>query len=1096
MSRSINANDLGRVVRVEYDYTYKSNDGRNIKITEGEEYVLIKKSNEDWWQVVKKEQKKPMYVPAAYVKEMQQKRFLDHPFFKKAHNAVLKSQKKESDEKRDDSKPKKTVKRLSDGPTSQASKERMIVVTGSREDLSVLSGFSHTSKFSEMRASTDSLDKFIENENPYDIVPLEPLARPKEKKTQVSSRLQVKPSDAQNDEDPDYENLSDFVSTSPNAAYQQPDKNSTTNMDSKKSGSKSPPAVSKKPSFRRPDLPDSNTHVYANLQGKSAIKPAMPSHHSPQSSTLIEVIEDGWELHLDNDTGNRYYYNPASGSMSTKPPRRSTDSLKKSQKTSNITEQSSPEPAPRSHNKSPLNAESKRVLRPSPLQRRKTSPARFKNPGKAPFMQSRIDRKSRKDEENTEPNENNSNNFLVADELSSSPVRGSEKQEDSLPSSLPHNHSRGSSATSRSLSPSAAVSPYNPVESPSPTPAGWVKETNVDGDTVLINSVNGERWNQFFDTDSGSFYYCNEVTRVTLWDLPLIENLAQSNTTKGGDIENSAETPKSRGRYSAKHERSSSGPHDSPSALRDARKSSIRKSKTLDRDSYLPTADGEFGDQKSKSSSLPWPKKKAPKSPPTPPSANLKPRKGRTRDKNANKRMLHSQSMILLDGNTHSAKYASPFHQDESDPSEATAPGILTGQRNLFAPPPHPMIERQGRLNWTKLAEAGKKIRKNWVQLWVVLLSNNLLFYKDQKQAHMTKANPLGKPESSCELRGACVEWAKEKSSKKNVFEVSTVRGFCFLLQQEDEILINEWYKSINTAINRANNIEPLDQSLMPRKDSHGSTEDEGMENNNHLDVKDKKKKDKDKKKDKKGKPPSRHGSDARQSDKVRSKLKKFIGRRPTMESLQERGLIKETVFGCPLDKLCDKQGTNIPYFVKSCVEEVEKRGLNIDGIYRVSGNLSHVQKLRYTVDREIPVNFSDPEWEDIHVITGALKMFLRELPEPVIPFTFFDKFIATCKISDKNSRHDATKSLIRALPKPNKETLKYLLLHFCKVVEHSESNRMQVQNIAIVFGPTLLLKPPELTNHHDPGGGHMAVYMMYQNQIIDYMLSEFKALF
>lgn len=45
----------------------------------------------------------------------------------------------------------------------------------------------------------------------------------------------------------------------------------------------------------------------------------------------------------------------------------------------------------------------------------------------------------------------------------------------------------------------------------------------------------------------------------------------------------------------------------------------------------------------------------------------------------------------------------------------------------------------------------------------------------------------------------------------------------------------------------------------------------------------------------------------------------------------------------------------------------------------------------------DIPVNLKDKEWEDIHVITGALKMFLRELPEPVIPFQFFDKFIASC---------------------------------------------------------------------------------------------------
>lgn len=49
---SLKVEDLGRVVEVEYDYTYKANDGREISIKEGEEYILIKKSNNDWWQVI------------------------------------------------------------------------------------------------------------------------------------------------------------------------------------------------------------------------------------------------------------------------------------------------------------------------------------------------------------------------------------------------------------------------------------------------------------------------------------------------------------------------------------------------------------------------------------------------------------------------------------------------------------------------------------------------------------------------------------------------------------------------------------------------------------------------------------------------------------------------------------------------------------------------------------------------------------------------------------------------------------------------------------------------------------------------------------
>uniref|UniRef100_H2Z809 Uncharacterized protein n=1 Tax=Ciona savignyi TaxID=51511 RepID=H2Z809_CIOSA len=400
------------------------------------------------------------------------------------------------------------------------------------------------------------------------------------------------------------------------------------------------------------------------------------------------------------------------------------------------------------------------------------------------------------------------------------------------------------------------------------------------------------------------------------------------------------------------------------------------------------------------------------------------------------------------------------------------------------------MIERQGRLYWTKLVEAGKKQRKNWIQQWVVLLANNLLFYKDQKQAVMTKSMPHGKPDSSCDLRGAEIDWARDKSSKKNVLELKTVRGLSLLLQHEDISTIQKWLTAIKVTIQRAVIcINPSSGALCVFIGPNGRRSAELP----HTHYDHKKKKDKKKK----SKAPSRHGSDAKNSDKVRSKLKKFINRRPTMESLQERGIIKETVFGCPLDKLCEKEQTTIPNFIKLCVTEVERRGLDVDGIYRVSGNLSHVQKLRYMVDRDEPVDLSEPEWEDIHLITGALKMFLRELPEPVIPFAFFDKFVAACKIRDTHERQKVTKALVQALPRVNSDTLTYLMEHFCRVVERSAKNRMQIQNIAIVFGPTLLLKPPDdAKKRPDSGGSGMAIYMAFQNQIIDYMLCGFDVIF
>lgn len=130
------------------------------------------------------------------------------------------------------------------------------------------------------------------------------------------------------------------------------------------------------------------------------------------------------------------------------------------------------------------------------------------------------------------------------------------------------------------------------------------------------------------------------------------------------------------------------------------------------------------------------------------------------------------------------------------------------------------------------------------------------------------------------------------------------------------------------------------------------------------------------------------------QKNRVRNKLKRLIAKRPTLQSLQERGLFRDQVFGCQLESLCQREGDTVPSFVRLCVEAVDKKGLDVDGIYRVSGNLAVVQKLRFLVDRERAVtsdgrymfpeqagqegklDLDSAEWDDIHVVTGALKLF------------------------------------------------------------------------------------------------------------------------
>nr|XP_005282784.1 rho GTPase-activating protein 9 [Chrysemys picta bellii] len=245
---------------------------------------------------------------------------------------------------------------------------------------------------------------------------------------------------------------------------------------------------------------------------------------------------------------------------------------------------------------------------------------------------------------------------------------------------------------------------------------------------------------------------------------------------------------------------------------------------------------------------------------------------------------------------------------------------------------------------------------------------------------------------------------------------------------------------------------------------------------------------------------------DSTERKRVKSKLRRFIVKRPPLQSLQEKGLIRDQVFGCRLDALCQREKDMVPRFVRLCVEAVEKRGLDADGIYRVSGNLAVIQKLRFAVDRERAVtsdgryvfpeqpcqeerlSLADPEWDDVHVVTGALKLFFRELPEPLVPFALFDAFVGAVKLPAYGERVQRLAELVQSLPPPNYTTLRYILAHLRKVMEHADANRMTRQNIGIVFGPTLLRPEKELAS--------MAVDMVHQNQAVELLLSEFQRIF
>ncbi|XP_077158612.1 rho GTPase-activating protein 12 isoform X10 [Paroedura picta] len=408
----------------------------------------------------------------------------------------------------------------------------------------------------------------------------------------------------------------------------------------------------------------------------------------------------------------------------------------------------------------------------------------------------------------------------------------------------------------------------------------------------------------------------------------------------------------------------------------------------------------------------------------------------------------------------------------DSSTSVASKTSFPDSESSSPSSPKHQGQEKYGLLNVTKITENGKKVRQNWMSSWAVLQGSSLLFTKTQGGGTSWFGNQ-SKPEFTVDLRGAVVDWAsKEKSSKKNVIELKTRQGTELLIQSDNDISINEWLKVLNSTISNQTleSDEALDDEV---PDSPGVEKQD---------------KEKDHKDSKKLRSIKLSGSiDSSEQKKTKTKLKKFLTRRPTLQAVREKGYIKDQVFGCNLSSLCQRENNTVPKFVKLCIEHVEEHGLDVDGLYRVSGNLAVIQKLRFAVNHDEKLVLNDSKWEDIHVITGALKMFFRELPEPLFTFHHFNDFVNAIK-QEARQRVPAVRELIKQLPKPNQDTMQVLFRHLKRVVENGEKNRMTYQSIAIVFGPTLLKPEKETCN--------IAVHTVYQNQIVELILLELNSVF
>lgn len=174
----------------------------------------------------------------------------------------------------------------------------------------------------------------------------------------------------------------------------------------------------------------------------------------------------------------------------------------------------------------------------------------------------------------------------------------------------------------------------------------------------------------------------------------------------------------------------------------------------------------------------------------------------------------------------------------------------------------------------------------------------------------------------------------------------------------------------------------------------------------------------------------------------------------PQIKAHQETW-VEKPCYGKPLEEHLALSGRDIAFPIEACVTMLLECGMQEEGLFRVAPSASKLKKLKASLDcgvLDVQEYSADP-----HAIAGALKSYLRELPEPLMTYELYNDWIQASNIQDQDKRLQALLNACEKLPPANNNNFKYLIKFLSKLTEHQEMNKMTPGNIAIVLGPNLL---------------------------------------
>ncbi|KAF4021130.1 hypothetical protein G4228_013833 [Cervus hanglu yarkandensis] len=208
----------------------------------------------------------------------------------------------------------------------------------------------------------------------------------------------------------------------------------------------------------------------------------------------------------------------------------------------------------------------------------------------------------------------------------------------------------------------------------------------------------------------------------------------------------------------------------------------------------------------------------------------------------------------------------------------------------------------------------------------------------------------------------------------------------------------------------------------------------------------------------------------------------------------KKKGSSKERVFGCDLQEHLHHSGQEVPQVLRSCAEFVEEYGV-VDGIYRLSGVSSNIQKLRQEFEAERKPDLRrDVYLQDIHCVSSLCKAYFRELPDPLLTYRLYDKFAEAVAVQLEPERLVKILDVLQELPVPNYRTLEFLMRHLVHMASFSAQTNMHARNLAIVWAPNLLRSKDIEASGFNGTAAFMEVRV--QSIVVEFILTHVDQLF